>query len=75
MKRKLLWLLTPALIIAGFILFQTAAFSQAVKATVILNKEISYQKITGFGGFVNSPQFAYNHMSEDEIRRMWGANS
>lgn len=75
MKRKLLWLLTPALIIAGFILFQTAAFSQAIKATVILNKEISYQKITGFGGFVNSPQFAYNHMSEAEIRKMWGANS
>lgn len=33
------------------------------------------QKITGFGGFVCSPQFAYNHMSPAEIQKMWGSNS
>ncbi|PZU81608.1 MAG: secretion protein [Chryseobacterium sp.] len=33
------------------------------------------QKITGFGGFVCSPQFAYNHMTAAEIQKMWGASS
>jgi len=33
------------------------------------------QKITGFGGFVCSPQFAYNHMTSAEIQKMWGAGS
>lgn len=33
------------------------------------------QKITGFGGFVCSPQFAYNHMTNAEIQKMWGVNS
>ncbi|WP_312769166.1 T9SS type A sorting domain-containing protein [Epilithonimonas sp.] len=33
------------------------------------------QKITGFGGFVCSPQFAYNHMTPAEIQKMWGAGS
>ena len=41
----------------------------------MVNKDISYQTITGFGGFVNSPQFGYNHMSEEEIRKMWGNSS
>ena len=33
------------------------------------------QKITGFGGFVCSPQFAYDHMTPAEIEKMWGTNS
>ncbi|RZJ37276.1 MAG: secretion protein, partial [Chryseobacterium sp.] len=33
------------------------------------------QKITGFGGFVCSPQFAYDHMTPAEIDKMWGTNS
>lgn len=33
------------------------------------------QKITGFGGFVCSPQFAYDHMIPTEIDKMWGTNS
>lgn len=33
------------------------------------------QKITGFGGFVCSPQFAYNHMTNAEIQKIWGVNS
>ena len=75
MKRLLLRLFTPALIIAGLTLFQNAVFAQLKSATVKINKDVSYQKITGFGGFVNSPQFGYNHMSDDEIRKMWGQNS
>ena len=44
-------------------------------ATIRINKDVKYQKITGYGGFVNSPQFGYNHMSTTEIRKMWGKNS
>jgi len=75
MKRKLPGLFNSAIIIAVLTLFQTTAFSQVRNATIKLNKDVSYQKITGFGGFVNSPQFAYNHMSEEEIRKMWGTGS
>jgi glucuronoarabinoxylan endo-1,4-beta-xylanase len=74
MKRKLLSLL-QVLLITGLISGYQHVCAQAVNATVKLNKDISYQKITGFGGFVNSPQFGYNHMSEAEIRKMWGAGS
>ncbi|WP_254560057.1 T9SS type A sorting domain-containing protein [Dyadobacter diqingensis] len=75
MKIKLLQLFIPALFIAALTLFNTSAFAQVRNATVKLNKDVSYQKITGFGGFVNSPQFGYNHMTEEEIRKMWGENS
>ena len=44
-------------------------------ATIIIDKNTTFQRITGFGGFVNSPQFAYNHMTTAEIRRLWGKNS
>lgn len=74
MKRILLRLFKPVIII-GLILIQNAAFAQVKNATIKLNKDASYQKITGFGGFVNSPQFGYNHMAEEEIRKMWGENS
>lgn len=43
--------------------------------TVKIDKNISYQNIKGFGGFVCSPQFAYNHMSTSEIQTLWGAGS
>jgi glucuronoarabinoxylan endo-1,4-beta-xylanase len=43
--------------------------------TVKIDKNITYQKITGFGGFVCSPQFAYNHMSTSEIQTLWGTGS
>ncbi|MGX5854978.1 T9SS type A sorting domain-containing protein [Dyadobacter jiangsuensis] len=75
MKRKLLSLLKSALAIAVLLLLARTSSAQAINATVKLNKDISYQKISGFGGFVNSPQFGYNHMTEAEIRKMWGVNS
>jgi glucuronoarabinoxylan endo-1,4-beta-xylanase len=51
------------------------AFAQPKNATVKVSKDVTFQKISGFGGFVNSPQFAYNYMTEAEIRKMWGPNS
>ncbi len=44
-------------------------------ASLRVNKEITYQKVSGYGGFVNSPQFSYGHMSENEIRQVWGKGS
>lgn len=41
-------------------------------AKVKIDKNITYQNITGFGGFVCSPQFAYNHMTTAEIQKLWG---
>lgn len=43
--------------------------------TVKIDKNITYQNIKGFGGFVCSPQFAYNHMSTSEIQTLWGTAS
>lgn len=54
---------------------QQLALAQLQNATVMINKDSRFQKITGFGGFVNSPQFGYGHMSESEIRKMWGKES
>lgn len=49
--------------------------AQNVQAKVKIDKTIAYQKITGFGGFVCSPQFGYNHMTTTEIQKLWGAGS
>ena len=57
------------------LLSQNFAFSQTKTATLAINDQVTYQKITGFGAFVNSPQFAYGAMSEAEIRTVWGAAS
>lgn len=47
----------------------------AQNANVQIDQNQTFQKVTGFGGFVCSPQFAYDYMTPDEIRKMWGANS
>jgi glucuronoarabinoxylan endo-1,4-beta-xylanase len=57
----------------GSFLFSTQVNAQNAK--VQIDKNQTYQKVTGFGGFVCSPQFGYNHMTTDEIKKMWGANS
>jgi len=44
-------------------------------AKVKIDKNITYQNITGFGGFVCSPQFAYNHMTPAEIQKLWGTGA
>jgi len=68
---KKLYLLSLLLLAVLFGSVQVIAQS----AKVQIDKNKTYQKITGFGGFVCSPQFGYNHMSPDEIKKMWGANS
>jgi len=44
-------------------------------ATVTIDKEAIYQRVTGYGGFVNSPQFGYDWMTTDEIKKLWGKDS
>ncbi|MCF2444015.1 T9SS type A sorting domain-containing protein [Dyadobacter sp. CY345] len=75
MTGKILRLFKKAILLVLLSMFHHQVFAQAKTATIKLNKDVSYQKITGFGGFVNSPQFGYNHMTDDEIRKMWGQNS
>ena len=48
---------------------------QAQQATVRIDAQTKHQRITGFGGFVCSPQFTYNHMSTAEIKKVWGKSS
>lgn len=57
------------------VLLSVSALAANRVATLVMDKNQTYQRITGFGGFVNSPQFQYNHMSAAEIRRLWGKNS
>ena len=52
----------------------TCAIS-AQKATARFDAQTRYQRVTGFGGFVCSPQFSYGHMSETEIKKVWGKSS
>jgi glucuronoarabinoxylan endo-1,4-beta-xylanase len=55
------------------LLFSSLCYGQLT--TVKIDKNITYQNIKGFGGFVCSPQFAYNHMSTSEIQTLWGTAS
>jgi glucuronoarabinoxylan endo-1,4-beta-xylanase len=64
---KFAFVLCISIFMVGYLHAQTAVIS--------VNSDIKYQKITGFGGFVNSPQFGYNHMTQDQIRQLWGPNS
>ena len=57
------------------ILAATICQTNAQTTTMRLNADARHQHITGFGGFVCSPQFGYNHMSQTEIKRVWGNGS
>ena len=65
MKRIIISLALSFLTIAVF----------AEKATVRLDATVKHQQVTGFGGFVCSPQFQYNHMSTTDIKKVWGKSS
>ncbi len=54
------------------LLMLAAATLSAQQATMRLDAQKKHQKITGFGAFVCSPQFTYNHMSNAEIDKVWG---
>jgi glucuronoarabinoxylan endo-1,4-beta-xylanase len=57
------------------VLFVSSAQLNAQNAKVQIDKNKTYQKVTGYGGFVCSPQFGYNYMSTEEIKKMWGTDS
>lgn len=49
--------------------------AMAADATLRVNATERHQHITGFGGFVCSPSFGYNHMTAAEIKKVWGKGS
>ena len=55
--------------------FCACSFAQAQKATLRIDAQVKHQHIIGFGGFVCSPQFGYNHMSQADIKKVWGSGS
>ena len=62
-------------IVAFLLLFAGLGVQAQQTATVCVDAQVRHQQITGFGGFVCSPQFTYNHMSTDDIGRIWGPKS
>lgn len=55
------------------ILFCVGLFAE--KTTVRIDVQQRHQHITGFGGYVCSPQFQYSQMSESEIKKVGGPTS
>jgi glucuronoarabinoxylan endo-1,4-beta-xylanase len=72
MKKTILKLINKIALIAIVVL---ACQVNAQTPKVRIDNTTPRQKITGFGGFVCSPQFAYDHMTPAEIDKMWGTNS
>ena len=68
-------LIKSVILFCAIILLHNFVHAQTKTATITINGQVIHQKITGFGAFVNSPQFAYGFMSETEIRKVWGAGS
>ena len=60
------------LLFSFLILLSVGATAQP---TVRFDASTPHQRITGFGGFVCSPQFQYNHMSTSDIKKVWGPTS
>ena len=53
----------------------TMSAQQSQRVTAKFDATATHQRITGFGGFVCSPQFQYNHMSTTEMKKVWGKTS
>ncbi len=68
MMKRLLHLLSTAILCFSFC-------SVSAQPTVKFDATKTHQRVTGFGGFVCSPQFTYNHMSTTEIKKVWGSTS
>jgi len=71
--RKIVNLVLAAMASIVFTEHLNAQSTQTAK--VKIDKNVTYQNITGFGGFVCSPQFAYNHMTTAEIQKLWGSGA
>ena len=64
------------LFIISLSLFVLAMGMMAQKeVTLTLDSQTTHQRITGFGAFVCSPAFAYNHMSTADMKKVWGPES
>ena len=74
MPRLTLHKALQTLILLMAILLPTPSSAQQA-ATLRVNVSTVYQHITGFGGFVCSPQFGYGHMSDADIKKVWGTTS
>ena len=64
--------------LAFFVSFTTLMVSTVFaqqSSTMRIDAQNKHQNITGFGGFVCSPQFTYNHMSTSDIKKVWGTGS
>ena len=61
-------------LLACLLMTSASAVAQQT-AKMRINAQNPHQHITGFGGFVCSPQFTYNHMSNADIKKVWGAGS
>ena len=59
----------------ALLLLASAASVMAQRATMRIDGQQRHQHITGFGAFVCSPSFQYNHMSAADIKKVWGASS
>ena len=70
MKTLLKWMLMIGLFSLG-----CAQIMAQTSGTVRFDTLTTHQRITGFGGFVCSPSFGYNHMSNSEIEKVWGKTS
>ena len=62
-------------ILAGLLCANGVLASAQTSAMVRLDANTTHQRITGFGGFVCSPQFQYGHMSDTDISKVWGKTS
>ena len=70
-------MITMKLIIRSIIgLVMALSFTTSMaQPTVRFDATKTHQHITGFGGFVCSPQFQYGHMSNADIEKVWGPTS
>ena len=66
---------TLLVFVVGFATLMASSVFAQQSATMRIDAQTKHQKITGFGGFVCSPQFTYNHMSTSDIKKVWGAGS
>lgn len=70
-----LLLTTMRQLLITFALMLAVNMNAAGETIMRIDAAERHQRITGFGGFVCSPQFGYNHMSTEEINKVWGKNS
>ena len=66
-----LLLTTMRQLLITFALILAANMNAAGETIMRINAAERHQRIPGFGGFVCSAQFGYNHISTEEITTVW----